>query len=235
MESNRKSAFTFDHIKKNYSEVVEFGYKVVTCDEYTRLEAGKEHPKILINRVDVDINLKKAERLGFIFNDLDIKASFFIRLHAHQYNPFSFEGYRIIKFLKESGHEIGYHSEIIDQGTIWQEDPIDCLKRDIRVLNAMFDINITGVASHGGMTGLNNLDFWKTHKASDFDLKYEAYDWFDDTFYVSDSEWFQWKCYNKGKLENEDRRSLSQHAMDGHKVIYALIHSDTYYDRHIYE
>ena len=32
-----------------------------------------------------------------------------------------------------------------------------------------------GVASHGGMTGLNNLDFWKDREPSDFGLTYEAY------------------------------------------------------------
>ena len=32
-------------------------------------------------------------------------------------------------------------------------------RRDVDVLNRILDISIRGVASHGGMTGLNNLDF----------------------------------------------------------------------------
>ena len=99
-----------------------------------------------------------------------------MRLHAPEYNPFSFENYKILKFLIESGHELGYHSEVTDQAAIWKEDPTACFLRDIDVIDRMFNIKVAGVASHGGMTGLNNLDFWKDKKASDFGLAYEAYD-----------------------------------------------------------
>ncbi len=116
-----------------------------------------------------------------------------------------------------------------------------CFKRDIEVINRMFNMKIRGVASHGGMTGLNNLDFWKEKKASDFGLLYEAYDHqpefnlFQEAFYVSDSEWTRWKCYNKGKLVEGDRRTFAEHAKDGHSLINILIHPDTYFDDHFYE
>ena len=182
------------------------------------------------------MSVKKAERLGRIFNELGIKASFFIRLHAKEYNPFSFENYRIVKFLIDSGHEIGYHSEINDAAVIWDENAEKCLVRDINVINEMFGIRIKGVASHGGLTGINNLDFWMNKSAIDFNLLYEAYDWFDNTFYISDSEWIRWKCYNKGKHITNDHRSLEEHLFaSNHKIIYLLIHSDTYYDNHLYE
>jgi len=105
----------------------------------------------------------------------------------------------------------------------------------------MFNIKICGVASHGGMTGLNNIDFWKDKKASNFGLLYEAYDkqqefnLFDESFYISDSEWTRWKCYNKGKLVKGDNRSLAEHIEDNYSLIYCLIHSDTYFERHFYE
>ena len=54
--------------------------------------------------------------------------------------------------------------------------PLIALEKDIDVLNRMLEIKIEGIASHGGATGLNNLDFWKNKKASDFGCKYEAYD-----------------------------------------------------------
>lgn len=226
--------FTFQNIESQLQEVINSGYTVLTCQEYVNYKLSKSE-KILINRVDIDFSVKKAEKLCKIFNNLGIKATFFIRLHANEYNPFSFENYRIIKFLIESGHEIGYHSEIIDQSVIWNEDAEACLVRDIEITNKMFNISIKGVASHGGMTGYNNLDFWKGKLASDFGLSYEAYDWFDKTFYISDSEWVRWKCYNKGKIIEGDNRSLSEHLIDNHRIIYLLIHPDTYYDKHCYE
>jgi hypothetical protein len=237
-----RSDFTFRSIESQYKKALEYGYEIITCSQYVILKAKKILPKlIIVNRVDIDMSMKKADRLRLIFDKLGIKATFFVRLHAKEYNPFSFECYRILKKIRDSGHEIGYHSEIIDQSSIWNEDPEYCLIKDISILNTMLDINIQGVASHGGMTGLNNLDFWKNKRASEFGLLYEAYDrenefnLFNSSFYISDSEWIRWKCYNNGVICNGDNRSFQEHLLLLHPVIYLLIHPDTYFDNHIYE
>lgn len=234
-------SFTFSNIEKEYIKALEYGYEVITCAEYIEYKKKLNKKKILVNRVDIDLSVKKCERLIDIFNRLKIKATFFLRLHAPEYNPFSFEHYRIIKYLIESGHELGYHSEILDQASIWNEDAGECLLRDVDVMNRMFNIKVKGVASHGSPTPLNNLDFWKDKKASDFGLLYEAYDYqpefnlFQESFYVSDSEWSRWKCYDKGVLQLDDRRTLSEHAKNDHPILHVLIHPDTYFDRHFYE
>lgn len=233
--------FTFDYIEQEYLKVQQEGYKFLTCFEYLEWKKSNSSDKIVVNRVDIDLSLKKAKILVDIFNRINIKATFFLRLHAPEYNPFDFENYRIVKYIIDSGHELGYHSEVIDQSVIWGEDATNCLKKDIDVINRMFDVEIKGIASHGGMTGLNNLDFWKDKTAGDFGLLYEAYDkepqfnLFQESFYVSDSEWTRWKCYEKGKLLEGDKRSLSEHAKDNHKVLHFLIHPDTYYFNHFYE
>lgn len=233
--------FTFEFIEQEYHQVKEMGYEFITCLEYIDRKKKKTSEKIVVNRVDIDFSVKKTKVLVDIFNKLDIKASFFLRLHAPEYNPFSFENYKIIKYLVESGHELGYHSEVIDQSVIWSEDAVNCLMRDISVINSIYGVKVRGVASHGGSTGLNNLDFWKERKASDFGMAYEAYDkepgfnLFQESFYVSDSQWTRWKCYDKGKLVEGDLRSLSEHAKDGHPVLHFLIHPDTYYFNHCYE
>ena len=146
-----------------------------------------------------------------------------------------------MKSILEGGHEIGYHSEVVDEAAIWNEDQNDCLVRDIDLINKMLNIKIKGVASHNGMTGLNNLDFWKKHDPFEFGLLYEAYDetdrfnLFNSSFYISDSEWFRWKAYDQGTLLDDDRSSFGEHVKNHHKLIYLLIHADTYYDLHYYE
>jgi hypothetical protein len=234
--------FTYSNIEEQYKEIKNLGYKFITCEEYVAKKKNKEiNDLTVVNRVDIDFSVKKTKSLIDIFNRLDIKTTFFLRLHAPEYNPFSFENYKIIKYLIDSGHELGYHSEIIDQATIWKEDAEKCLLRDIDIINRMFKIEVKGVASHGGLTGLNNLDFWKNKKASDFGLLYEAYDHqpefnlFQESFYVSDSEWTRWKAYNRGKLLQDDRRSIAEHAKDKHAILHILIHPDTYFDNHFYE
>jgi len=234
--------FTFEFIEAEYQKLLDADYQFISCAEYVTYKGAATLPKrTVVNRVDIDFSIKKTEQLVDIFNRLGIRASFFLRLHAPEYNPFAFEAYRILKKLVASGHELGYHSEIVDQAAIWGEDPANCLKRDIRTMEEMFGIKIQGVASHGGSTGLNNLDFWKDKKAADYGLLYEAYDkepgfnLFQEAFYISDSEWTRWKCYDKGKLVAGDHRTPSEHIRDNHNLIHLLIHPDTYYYRHIYE
>ena len=234
--------FTFAGLQSQLRVAIENGYQFLTCEGYCHAKTtGLVPEKTLVNRVDIDFSCKKARRMLQLFNALDVKATFFIRLHAPEYNPFDFENYLILKEIRDTGHEIGYHSEIVDQSVIWHENAAECLMRDIDVLNRMLEIRIKGVASHGGMTGLNNLDFWQDKKAADFGLLYEAYDksdkfnLFDDSLYISDSEWVRWKCYQQGVLVTGDHRSLDEHALNGYPLIYLLTHSDTYFDRHFYE
>jgi len=232
--------FTFANLEAQYKAALDAGYEILTCIDYVeRRETLPE--RVIVNRVDIDLSVKKADKLREIYSRLGIKASFFVRLHAPEYNPFDFENYRVLKALRDDGHEIGYHSEIIDQAAIWGEDAADCLRRDIDVLNRMLEIEIKGAASHGGMTGLNNLDFWRDRSAKEFGLVYEAYNegqefgLFNTSFYISDSEWTRWKCYNKGARCDGDHRTFAEHLVDRHPLIYLLIHSDTYFDRHFYE
>ncbi len=237
----QKFHFTFENLKEQYQKTLDYGYEIVRCVDYLKLKKEGLPQKLLVNRIDIDFSVKKARKLGEIFNELGIKGTFFIRLHAPEYNPFSFENYRIVRYLIDTGHEIGYHSEVVDQAAIWNENIVECFKRDLDVFKRMYGVDIKGVASHGGMTGLNNLDFWKDRKASDFGLLYEAYDKqpefniFQESFYVSDSEWTRWKCYNKGDRVDGDHRSLAEHIEDNHPILHVLIHSDTYFDNHFYE
>ncbi len=234
--------FSFFSIEKQLTVGVELGYCFLNIEEYLERRYARNLPELtVVTRVDIDYSCKKAKRIAEIFNILGIKGSFFVRLHAPEYNPFDFENYLCLKFIRDSGHELGYHSEIIDQATIWEEDPGECLMRDVRILENMLDIKIKGVASHRGMTGLNNLDFWKGRKPADFGLIYEAYEQSDDmnlfgeSFYIADSEWTRWKCYDKGILVKGDTRTLEEHLCALHPLVYLLIHPDTYYERHFYE
>jgi len=237
--NNPDFPFTFKNIEKQYIKAIEKGYKFITCEDYFKNKDNLTDLTV-VNRIDIDLSVKKTEILRNIYKKLNIKGTFFIRLHAKEYNPFSFENFRIINLLKEDGHELGYHSEIIDQSSIWNIDPEVCLRKDIEVFNRMFDVNIKGIASHNGSTILNNLDFWVKNRPSKYGILYEAYDedtfnLFNNSFYISDSEWTRWKAYKNGKLLINDRRSFGEHLEDLHKLIYLLIHPDTYYENHIYE
>jgi len=230
------ATFTFAGCEGYFREALDNGYRVITCEEYIAYKESGRTDKVWVNRLDVDISCRKAKRLATIFNALNIKGSFFIRLHLDEYNPFSVENYEYLAHIRDTGHEIGYHSDVLDISAAWDESAEECLRRDVAVLNMMFGIRVKGVASHRSIPGLNNLDFWKGRKAAEYGLLYEAYDQqpgfnlFRESFYVSDSNWTWWKCYDKGILRPGDTRTPGEHCRDGHQIMYTLIHPEMYYD-----
>ncbi len=233
--------FTFQSLKRQLEVTLNAGYRFLRCRDYAeRMNRSICDPTIVF-RIDVDFSMKRAETLAEIFDDLGIHGTFFIRLHAPEYNPFSFDNYRILARIRDAGHEIGYHSEVIDQAHIWGEDAEACLRRDLDVLSRMIGVEIVGAASHGANTGHNNLDFWANRRPEEFGLLYEGYDrterfgLFHHSLYLSESNWTYWKAYKNGSVLTEDRRNLAEHVEDNPQLIYLLIHPDTWYHRHIYE
>ena len=89
--------FTFSHYEKTLKKALNLDYTFVTCNEYitTRKKNNNfyKNKKIIINRVDIDYSCKKAKKVADIFNKLNIVGTFFVRLHANEYNPFSFDNY----------------------------------------------------------------------------------------------------------------------------------------------
>ncbi|MEW5724986.1 MAG: hypothetical protein AB1896_17880, partial [Thermodesulfobacteriota bacterium] len=103
--------FTFHHYRRIFETALEAGYRVLTLQEF--FSAPKEPMgRVLINRVDVDLRLDRIQALAGILDDLGVKATFFLRLHADRYNLLSFNGFNMVKALIRSGHEIGLHSEL---------------------------------------------------------------------------------------------------------------------------
>lgn len=232
-----KNNFNINHYKEFFSKALNLEYKIITCFDYF-IDNYKKDDKIIINRIDVDLDCKKAKDISDILRELGIKATFFIRLHAKEYNPFDFDNFLHIKSIINSGHEIGLHSEVVDCYEIFEEKSApQYIIKDIKIMNEMFDIKINGVASHRGITGFNNLDFWKYHHPKEFDLIYEAYDpkLFNNCLYISDSQITSWKCYKNGNLQVGNDICFCEHLNIKPNLIYLLTHPMTYYKRHIYE
>ena len=92
-----KFEFTYINLEKYYEQAISSGYKVITCEQYA-LNKEISVPTI-VNRVDIDFSVKKAERLVDIYKKMDLKATFFIRLHANEYNPFSLKTTELLEEL----------------------------------------------------------------------------------------------------------------------------------------
>lgn len=233
--------FRYATLEEELRAVLAAGYTPITCEGYLEHKRAPVAPRVLVTRVDADLSLSKATPLLDIFDRVGLRATFFVRLHAPEYNPFSFEGYRVLKRMLAQGHEVGLHAEPIDASHIWDEPAEACLERDLAVLSLILGHKVRAVASHGGLTGYNNLDFFKGKDPSSLGLLYEGYDetpafnLFHESRYVSDSEWTRWKAYDQGKKLEGDTRTPSAHAADAPPVLHLLLHTDTYFHHHCYE
>ena len=72
--------FTFESIQKQYEFAIKENYEFITCYDYASdhlVKGKKQKRKTIINRVDIDFSVKKAEKIGQMFNQLGIKGSFF--------------------------------------------------------------------------------------------------------------------------------------------------------------
>lgn len=234
--------FTFSYIESEYRRILENGYTFLSCEDVFARLLGNDvllqgETKIVVNRVDVDVSVKKALRIGLLFKKLGIPASFFFRTHASEYNLLSFETTSIVRELSKMGFEIGLHSEVIDGSAIWGQAAQEILEMDLLILRLVSGAAVRGVSSHGGLTGLNNLDHFRPYDQSNPAVDYEAYDprLFDAGIYVSDSEWTRWKSYRHGRRLEGQLSGPADYALAGEPFIYMLIHPETYFDKHVYE
>jgi hypothetical protein len=229
--------FRYSEYEAMLLNLIEAGYVFVTLREFFSGRAAA-YPKVVVNRIDVDQRVDRLRVLRPIYHRLGVRASIFVRLHAAGYNLLNFGTLRFLRELSSDGHEIGLHTELIDGEGIIGVDGAQLLTTELQLLQTVLGASVHGTASHGDMTGFNNLHFWRRYSPADFGLLYEAYDsrlW-QHCRYVSDSEWIRWKAYDKGKLLEGDLRTPQQHARDdAPSLLYLLSHPESWYEHYIYE
>lgn len=175
------SNFTFSYYKNSLNLALDKGYSFLKCEQYAYIP---KKSKVIIMRHDVDFSLENALIFARIENSLEIKSTYFVRLHAKQYNPLEYKSFKIIEQIKKYGHEIALHHEPDFASQF--ENPIEYTKREIESFNNLFDIKIKGISTHeparrGIMVNEENI--------KNFPIKYESYFpiFIKDMKYISDS------------------------------------------------
>jgi hypothetical protein len=231
-EGSSPFLFTYQKLEQDLRKAQELGYLFRTISDYYNFDhsAGLS----LYLRIDIDFKPSKLLKIVDILNCLDIKATFFVRMLAPEYNPASYGMLGLVKDLSESGHEICLHHEAVDLGRIASIGLKDSMEFQLQLFRSIYGFNSKGVAGHGGITGLNNQTIFDSYTPKDFGLVYEAYDKspdgiFSNSYYISDSLWHKWKSYDRGVIQS-DSTELSITLDKLHKNLYVLIHPDTFYE-----
>lgn len=101
-----KCSFKLSHYKHVLKKALKFGYKFTPFSDYPKYRKCK---RLIILRHDIDLNISRALEMAKIESAFGIKATYFVRLHAQDYNPFEFKTYTMLKKIIKLGHEIGLH------------------------------------------------------------------------------------------------------------------------------
>ncbi len=209
--------FTFEHYEQILKTAKDAGYNFISMEDFAN---GKRPDKFLIIRHDIEFSPSAALKFAEIEYKFGVKATYFIRVHADNYNPFGFKTYYAFKKIIELGQDIGLHYEHLDFSEITNHDPYEVIIKEKNLLELVFDKKIRGIAPHRDFTPIINRDYWKENDFHELGFTYEAYmdDFFKGTFYLSDS---------LGKWGGEGKCLC--HYIGKENKIYVLIHPFYWY------
>lgn len=233
---NSNCDYTFEHYKDILTIGKQNGYNFKTCQEYL-LDQSDNKAKCAVLRHDVDLSPERSIEFAKIEHALGIKASYFFRIHANEYNCLSYEVIGLIKDIYFMGHEIGLHAEPIDINKASGFNSDLSLQIGKKILEEIISEPIHGVASHNDLTPDNNLDYFKDDKYLKYGFSYEAYDkilnLFNSSFYVTDSHPWYWRTFIKGLLTDE-HECLCRYFLKNKQPIYCLTHPHIWYKKHFH-
>ena len=197
--------FTHIHYKACIQHALDNGYKFILMKDAVN-ESDDE--KVILMRHDEDLSLSAAYNLAKIESDLGITATYFVRLHAKNYNLLSQESYSAIHKMIEMGHEIGLHYELHTHPALLPREK-ELFANSKSLLESLFDTEITGMSYHEPARFMKGDDKRELPPG----IHYEAYEerFMDNYKYISDSS-AHWRegcmCQHIGK---EDRLYILTH------------------------
>ena len=140
----REPSFTHEHYESTLMEYLDAGYFV---GGFREIIQNPDKEKFMILRHDIDTSLDIAFKIAEIDHRCGIKSSFFIRVHATGYNPFSLPNYKILQQILQMGHEIGLHVEPSLPRAL-NQNSLEFCDRQKAVLEAVIGTQIIGISTH---------------------------------------------------------------------------------------
>ena len=134
--------FTFEYYRDMLNNALMMGYKITSMKDYKKV-----YDKHILIRHDLDFTLENVPIFSTIENELGISGTYFVRINAKNYNPFSHNNSKIIKSLIEKNHEIGLHIEP-DYYKNMDLEYVDYINVLINLFEKTFKIEIKGISTH---------------------------------------------------------------------------------------
>lgn len=188
-EMKNQCSFKFSHYQEMFKCCLREGYTLTSFRDYR-----EELEKVVILRHDLDyeVCVEKALEFAKIEDSLGARATYFVRLHSFEYNPFEFRTYCILRKIIEMGHEIGLHFECVDMEAVTGEEEVAVFRKEKKVLETILDIEIVSASQHGDYSAYSHPDyhyFFERYPMEEVGIKNNPFEdrFFKDMKYLTDS------------------------------------------------
>lgn len=149
-------SFRFAHYREMLERARAEGYALVAFRDH---DPSRRRIVILRHDLDTRIAVERAIRFAEIEAELGATATYFVRVHAPDYNPFDYRTYTAIRRILAMGHEIGLHHEVVDMSAVTGEDPVVLFRREKAMLETVVDGSVTATSQHGDYSAYSNPDY----------------------------------------------------------------------------
>ena len=143
------------------------GFRPIGVGDYLANSANMGE-KVAIIRHDVDRLPLQALKMAEIENDLGIKSTYYFRSISKVFKK------DIIKSVKNLGHEIGYHYEVLANNDGNKEKALAEFQINLEMFRQFADIRT--ICMHGSpLSPWRDFDIWKKYDFKDFGIIGEAF------------------------------------------------------------
>jgi len=154
-----KCDFSYQHYRQMIKAALGAGFIITNLRDYDK---NKHKQKLILLRHDIDYSPKRAFEIAKIEKSLNVKSTYFIRVHGEHYQPFDKESYPTLLKILKMGHEIGLHLEARTMSKWLKVDMIDLFYAEKKALEAMFNIKVISASEHADLYR-NEQNFWRNH------------------------------------------------------------------------
>ncbi|MBP6870622.1 MAG: hypothetical protein KBC43_01325 [Bacteroidales bacterium] len=155
--------FTFKTYEKLLSGIRDSGYAFQTFEEFITSPA----PRVVVLRHDSDIWPGNDLKMALLENRYGVRATYYFRI------PYTFN-IRIIRKVRELGHEIGYHYEnLADAGGDYEKAIAD-FSRNLSLIREICPVRT--IAMHGRpLSKWDSRTLWDRYNMADYGIIAEPY------------------------------------------------------------
>ncbi|MDD5616182.1 MAG: hypothetical protein PHH85_08270 [Candidatus Methanoperedens sp.] len=157
--------FTLSKYEALCKALISSGNRSITVQDYIQ---GQAVEPFVILRHDVDRRPEMALEMAGMEKDMGIRATYYFRMVPGVFEP------GIIKMIRDMGHEIGYHYEVLDKVKGDKENAIVLFEKELKMFREVADVKTA--CMHGNpIASWSNRDMWQEYDFKDFDIIGEPY------------------------------------------------------------